>query len=281
MFSPAAGVFLLIRCSFIFEHIPYILLKLCYFGATTTFFASIIGILQNDIKKIIAYSTCSQLGYMVFICGLSNYSVSLYHLSNHAFFKALLFLCAGTIIHSLADEQDLRRFGGLSLILPYTYSCMLIGSLALMGFPFLSGFYSKDAILEIAATRYNVANHFVFWLGTISAFCTSFYSIRLLFLVFLTKTNLFFISLQRSHDAPILIAFVLGCLVTGSIFFGYFLKDYFIGIGTVFFKDSIFFLPKNFSLIDSEFCPYFIKLLPTFFSLSGGFLAAAFYFKFY
>jgi len=144
-----AGVFLIIRCSPIFEYIPNILLIIALIGSLTSFFASIIGLFQNDLKKIIAYSTCSQLGYMIFACGASAYQLSLFHLINHAFFKALLFLGSGIIIHGLNNEQDLRKMGGLIKLFPYTYTSMLIGSLALGGFPFLSAFYSKDLILEV------------------------------------------------------------------------------------------------------------------------------------
>jgi proton-translocating NADH-quinone oxidoreductase chain L len=143
-----AGVFLLIRSSPILEFAPNALIIVVIIGALTALFAATVGLVQNDIKKVIAYSTCSQLGYMVFACGLSNYSVSLFHLFNHGFFKALLFLSAGAVIHAMADEQDMRKLGGLIRSLPFTYSMMLIGSLSLMGFPFLTGFYSKDAILE-------------------------------------------------------------------------------------------------------------------------------------
>jgi NADH-ubiquinone oxidoreductase chain 5 len=145
-----AGVFLIIRCSPLFEYAPAVLSFITFTGAITAFFGATVGVVQNDIKKIIAYSTCSQLGYMVFACGLSGYSVSLFHLLNHGFFKALLFLSAGSVIHSLSGEQDIRRMGGLSKLLPFTYISFLIGSLALIGFPFFSGFYSKDLILEIA-----------------------------------------------------------------------------------------------------------------------------------
>jgi NADH-ubiquinone oxidoreductase chain 5 len=132
----------------------------CFFGATTAFFAATTGLLQNDLKKVIAYSTCSQLGYMVFACGLSSYSVSLFHLANHAFFKALLFLSAGSVIHAMSDEQDMRKLGGLVKLLPFTYVMMVIGSLALAGFPFLSGFYSKDVILEVAYAKYSISGNF-------------------------------------------------------------------------------------------------------------------------
>lgn len=157
-----AGVFLIIRCSPLFECVPSVLLGITFVGATTAFMAGTAGLLQNDLKKVIAYSTCSQLGYMVFACGLSSYAVSLFHLSNHAFFKALLFLSAGAVIHSLSSEQDLRRCGGLLRRLPLTYAMFLIGSLALMGFPFLTGFYSKDLVLEIAASTITIPGTFAY-----------------------------------------------------------------------------------------------------------------------
>jgi NADH-ubiquinone oxidoreductase chain 5 len=149
-----AGVFLLIRCSPFFEFAPDILVIVTLVGALTAFFAATSGLVQFDLKKVVAYSTCSQLGYMVFACGLSCYSVSLFHLYNHAFFKALLFLSCGSVIHALHDEQDMRKMGGLISILPLTSVMFLIGSLALMGFPFLTGFYSKDVIIEVAYAKY-------------------------------------------------------------------------------------------------------------------------------
>jgi NADH-ubiquinone oxidoreductase chain 5 len=157
-----AGVFLIIRCSPLFEAVPVVLLIITCVGAGTTFMAATSGLMQNDIKKIIAYSTCSQLGYMVFACGLSGYATSFFHLTNHAFFKALLFLSAGAVIHALSGEQDLRRMGGLVTLLPYTYIMFLIGSLALMGFPFLTGFYSKDIVLEIAAGTRSLPGTFAY-----------------------------------------------------------------------------------------------------------------------
>jgi NADH-ubiquinone oxidoreductase chain 5 len=149
-----AGVFLLIRCSNIIEYSSTALILIVIIGALTAFFAATVGVVQNDIKKVIAYSTCSQLGYMVFACGISNYSTSLFHLMNHGFFKALLFLSAGSVIHAMADEQDFRKLGSLITAIPFTYSMIVIGSLSLMGFPFLTGFYSKDAILELAYSKY-------------------------------------------------------------------------------------------------------------------------------
>lgn len=175
-----AGVFLLIRVSPLIEYSPNGLFSITLIGVITAFFSATIGLVQNDLKKIIAYSTCSQLGYMVFICGLSNYSLSLFHLFNHAFFKALLFLSAGAVIHAMCDEQDIRKYGGLNKLLPFSYTCILIGSLSLMGVPFLTGFYSKDLIIEIAYSSYIFNNYFVYWLSVMTAFFTSIYSIRLI-----------------------------------------------------------------------------------------------------
>ncbi|KAI5409131.1 NADH dehydrogenase subunit 5 [Lathyrus oleraceus] len=152
-----AGVFMIARCSPLFEYPPTALIVITSAGATTSFLAATTGILQNDLKRVIAYSTCSQLGYMIFACGISNYSVSVFHLMNHAFFKALLFLSAGSVIHAMSDEQDMRKMGGLASSFPFTYAMMLMGSLSLIGFPFLTGFYSKDVILELAYTKYTIS----------------------------------------------------------------------------------------------------------------------------
>jgi len=180
-----AGVFLIIKCSFLFEHSPSVLFIVTIIGSLTAFFASSVGLVQNDLKRVIAYSTCSQLGYMVFACGLSNYSIALFHLANHALFKALLFLSAGSIIHGLMDEQDMRKMGSLIKTFPIAYVMIFIGSLALTGIPFFTGFYSKDAILEIAFARYDFMGSFAYFLGCSAALCTAFYSCRLIFLVFI------------------------------------------------------------------------------------------------
>jgi len=195
-----AGVFLVVRCSYIFEYSPFTLNFIVVIGSLTAFFASTTGLFQNDIKKVIAYSTCSQLGYMVFACGLSSYEVGMFHLSNHAFFKALLFLGAGSIIHALADEQDMRKMGGLKNLLPFSYAIMIVGSLALIGFPFLAGFYSKDVILEISYASQTISGHFAMVLGVLAAFCTAFYSTRLLYLVFLSNPNSSKIQTISAHE---------------------------------------------------------------------------------
>jgi len=268
-----AGVFLIIRCSLMFEYAPDILILITIFGALTSFFAATTGLVQNDLKKVIAYSTCSQLGYMMFACGLSHYTVSLFHLANHAFFKALLFLSAGAVIHALSDEQDMRKMGGLIHLLPFTYTMMLIGSMALMGFPFLTGFYSKDVILEIAYTKYSIHSCFAYWLGTISAFFTAYYSWRLLYLTFLSRPNGYRSVLFNAHEPDLRMSIPLGILAFGSIFFGYLTRDLFIGLGTDFFGNAVFTHPRNLVMIDAEFIPHTIKLIPVIFSLSGGFLA--------
>ncbi len=269
-----AGVFLIIRCSPIFQYSPNVLVLMTIIGALTAFLAATIGAFQNDLKKVIAYSTCSQLGYMIFGCGLSSYNISLFHLSNHAFFKALLFLSAGAVIHALNDEQDMRRMGGLVKIMPFTYSMFLIGSLALMGFPFLSGYYSKDLLLEVAFGSFTMSGHFAYWLGVMAAFFTSFYSFRLLYLTFYTKPNSYRVIFKNVHEVSYWMAIPLGCLCLGSIFIGYLTRDMMVGLGTNFWNGAIHTSVVTATiLIDSECLPIKIKLLPTVVSLSGALLA--------
>jgi len=264
-----AGVFLLARSSPLLEYAPTALSLITIVGAMTAFFAATTGLLQNDLKKVIAYSTCSQLGYMIFACGLSAYSVAIFHLANHAFFKALLFLSAGSVIHAMADEQDMRRMGGLVRLLPFTYAMIFIGSLALMGFPFLTGFYSKDVILEVAYAHYTLPGHFAHWLGSLAAFFTAFYSIRLLHLTFLSMPAGYRKIMEGAHDAPLPMALPLLILSFGSIFVGYLTKDMIIGVGTDFWSGAIFTHPKNLTLLEAEFIPHSIKLLPVIFSIGG------------
>jgi NADH-ubiquinone oxidoreductase chain 5 len=272
-----AGVFLLARSSFIYEHIPNVLGFITIIGALTSFFASTTGLLQNDLKRVVAYSTCSQLGYMVFACGLSNYSVGIFHLTNHAFFKALLFLSAGSVIHAISDEQDMRKMGGLKPLVPFTYSMMTIGSLALMGFPFLTGFYSKDLILEIAYGKYTLSGYFSYCLGTMGAFFTAFYSVRLLYLTFLSKPTGHRKVICYAYDSGINITFALGCLALPSIFIGYLSKDMFVGVGNNFFGTAIFVNMQNMNLFDAEFTSLFYKTLPVNLSLFGFFSAFVLY----
>jgi NADH-ubiquinone oxidoreductase chain 5 len=268
-----AGVFLIVRCSFLFELSSFTLNVILIVGSVTTFFSSTVGLFQNDIKKIIAYSTCSQLGYMIFACGLSSYDVAMFHLSNHAFFKALLFLSAGAVIHAVGNEQDIRKFGGLRLKLPLTYSVMLIGSLALMGFPFLSGFYSKDLILELAYSKYTVYGHFSYVLGTLSVFSTSFYSIRLLYLVFLAEPNGTRETILLSHEPQLKMLLPLCLLCFLSVFIGFLTKDLFVGFGSSFWNNSIFILPANNLFVDIEFISILFKTLPLILSFLGAYAA--------
>jgi NADH-ubiquinone oxidoreductase chain 5 len=268
-----AGVFLLARCSPIFEFAQNTLAAVTFFGAVTAFFASVTGLLQNDLKKVIAYSTCSQLGYMVFACGVSNYPVGIFHLVNHAFFKALLFLSAGSVIHGIFDEQDMRKMGGLRKILPFTYSMMIIGSFSLMGLPFLTGFYSKDLILEVAYAKFTPGSHFAFWLGTLSAFFTAFYSTRLAFLTFLCETNGFKPTIKNSKDSPFFISIPLGVLAFPSIFIGFLAKDMFVGVGSDFWSNALFIHPQNFNLFEADVIPQIFKLLPVILSFLGVFLS--------
>lgn len=249
------------------------LLIIALVGATTTFFAATIGVLQNDLKRIIAFSTISQLGYMVMSIGLSQYSVSLFHTVNHAFFKALLFLSAGQAIHSILDQQDIRRMGGLKNLLPFVYSVMIVGSLSLMAIPFLSGFYSKDLILELAFSRYDFLGTYVYIFGTISAALTAFYSFRLISLVFLTIPNASMNIYSHVHESSISVIIPLSLLSLFSIFFGYIFSDLFVGMGSDFFGNSIFTHPNNINLIEAESSlPLYIKLLPLILSILGGYL---------
>ncbi len=268
-----AGVFLVIRCSYIFEYSPVGLSFVTVVGAMTAFFAATTGLFQNDMKRVIAYSTCSQLGYMVFACGLSSYEVGIFHLSNHAFFKALLFLGAGSVIHAMSDEQDMRKMGGLKNLLPFTYAIMLIGSLALIGFPFLAGFYSKDVILEVSASTYTTIGQFAFVLGILAAFCTAFYSTRLLYLVFLANPNGNKNVTLHAHEGSWRMTLPLFLLSIFSVTIGYLSKDMFIGFGTNFWGTSIFINPVNYTMTDIEFLDIQYKLLPLIVGLLGVYLA--------
>lgn len=268
-----AGVFLLARCSPLFEYAPKALEIVCIVGAATAFFAATTALVQSDLKRVIAYSTCSQLGYRVFAAGLSSYSVAVFHLSNHAFFKALLFLAAGSVIHAMGDEQDRRRRGGLVRVLPLTYAAIFIGSIALMGFPFLTGFYSKDVILEIAYGSFTNSGRVAHTLGCLAACCTAYYSTRLLYLTFLAPSNSYRRIREGAHDAPFPRAFPLIVLSIGSIFIGWFSKDRFIGVGTPFWNNALFIHPNNLHRVDAEFLPSYIKLGPVIASILSTFVA--------
>ncbi len=238
-----AGVFLVVRCSPIFEYSQVALNLVTIVGMITAIFAASVALVQNDIKKIVAYSTCSQLGYMFFAAGVGAYHVAMFHLFTHAFFKALLFLGAGSIIHALKDEQDLRNMGGIRKKLPFTYIFMLVGTLALTGFPFLSGFYSKDAIIEFAYLKNTVLGNYAATIGITTAFLTSIYSWRLFFKTFHGDYNNKKISINEVNESPLVMIFPLVFLAIGSIFSGFFFKDIFIGHNSNnFWQTSIFFL---------------------------------------
>ena len=255
-----AGVFLVARCSPIFEYSPFVLNIIVLVGATTAFFAGTIGLVQNDIKRVIAYSTCSQLGYMFFAAGLGAYHIAIFHLFTHAFFKALLFLGAGSVIHAFNDEQDMRNMGGVWKKIPYTYSLMIIGTLALTGFPFLSGFFSKDAIIETAYSSTSFFAGYAVTIGVLTAFMTSLYSWRLIFMTFHGTYNNKNISLSKVHESPAVMLVPLLFLALGAIFAGYAFKDYFIGSQFIqFWNSSIFFL-KEFVLLHPPL--WFLLLTP-------------------
>lgn len=264
-----AGVFLVIRCSPLFEYAPYILNLMVFFGAFTAIFSALCGVVENDIKKVIAYSTCSQLGYMFFICGLSGYNVGLFHLFNHAFFKALLFLSAGVIIHSVSNEQNLMRMGALSGVLPFTFSSMFIGLLSLNAFPYTSGFYSKEVILSSAFVSFGSFGSFAYLFGVLGSFLTAFYSYRLFFYIFISENNFHKSVILNVQEENIILCIPLFILAFFSIFSGYLFKDLFIGFGSTFFDYSIFILPSNLKIVDAEFLPGYIKVIPLIFSFAG------------
>jgi len=272
-----AGVFLISRSSPIFEFVGGLLEIIAFIGSITAFFAASIGLVQNDLKKVIAYSTCSQLGYMIFACGLSNYSVGIFHLANHAFFKALLFLGAGSVIHSVSDEQDIRKMGGLKQLIPFTYSMMVVGSLALVGFPFLAGFYSKDLILEAAYVKYTSISHFSYYLGSMGALLTSFYSTRLIYLTFISKPNGNKSVIIFASDSSYKICLTLFFLAFPSLFIGFFIKEIFVGFGSDFWGNAIFIKPENMNFFDAELIDNEVKIFPVQMSLSGILLAFFFY----
>ena len=263
-----AGVYLLLRISNFLLSAPNIMLLIAFWGALTAFFASSVGAFQNDIKKIIAYSTCSQLGYMVASCGLYNFGGSFFHLFNHAFFKAILFLGAGSVIHALLDEQDLRKYGFLINFLPFTYITMFVGSCSLIGFPFLSGFYSKDVLINWSFSDFSIISSFVYWLLTLSVFFTSFYSTKLLNLTFFSRNPRFSFSLLTSiNESDFRFKTPLFFLAFFSIFSGFIFFDLFIGYGNDVLNIAI--STENNNYFDLEYLNQFRKFVPLFFVFFG------------
>ena len=238
-----AGVFLVVRCSPLFEYSQTALNVVASVGMLTAFFAATVALVQNDIKKIVAYSTCSQLGYMFFAAGVGAYHVAIFHLFTHAFFKALLFLGAGCVIHSFNDEQDIRLMGGVWKKIPYTYALMIIGTLALTGFPFLSGYYSKEAIIEFAYLKDSTIGYYAVTVGVITAMLTAIYSWRLIFKTFHGKYNNKENNLSSLHESPLIMLLPSCLLAIGAILTGVLFKEMFIGHdSSEFWSNSILFL---------------------------------------
>ena len=262
-----AGVFLVVRCSPIYEYSELALNVVTVVGMSTAFFAASVALVQTDIKKIIAYSTCSQLGYMFFAAGVGAYNVAMFHLFTHAFFKALLFLGSGSVIHAFKDEQNINNMGGVWKKLPYTYTLMIVGTLALTGFPLLSGFYSKDAIIEFAYLSGTTSGYYAAGIGIITAFLTSIYSWRLIFKTFHGPYNNKEIRIEETHESPLVMLIPLLILSIGAIFAGFIFKELFIGSEGInnFWRESIFFLEP----LSTDHPPlWFLTLTPTLVILS-------------
>ncbi len=273
-----AGVFLMARMSPILEYAPGALGFIAFMGASTCLFAATIGCVQNDIKRIIAYSTCSQLGYMFIAAGVGAYQASIFHLFTHAFFKALLFLGAGSVIHAMSDEQDIRNMGGIWRKIPVTYAVMWIGSLALAGIPIFAGYYSKDAILEAAFARHSAVGMYGFLCGTIAAFLTAFYSWRLLILTFHGTSRASPETLDHVHESPPVMLVPLIVLAIGAVVAGFAFEGSFIGEGWLeFWRGSIVNAPSNSVLDDMHHVPGIISLLPTIVGVLGIALAYVMY----
>jgi NADH-quinone oxidoreductase subunit L len=265
-----AGVYMVARLSPMFEYAPGALGLVGVIGGTTCMFAATIGMAQNDIKRVIAYSTCSQLGYMFFAAGVSAYQAGMFHLFTHAFFKALLFLCAGSVIHAMSGEQDMRRMGGLWKKIPITYVLMWIGSLALAGIPIFAGYYSKDAILAAAWASGTAVGRYSFCLGTFTAFLTAFYSWRLLILTFHGESRADHETQHHIHESPWVMLLPLFVLAAGAIFAGMLADHFFVGEGRVeFWKKAILVLPAHDSIAASEHNGGLIDSLPLVGGLAG------------
>ncbi|MFM2129349.1 MAG: hypothetical protein RL477_895, partial [Pseudomonadota bacterium] len=258
-----AGVFMVCRLSPMFEASETALMVVTVVGATTAFFAATVGLVQNDIKRVIAYSTCSQLGYMFFAAGVSAYSAAMFHLTTHAFFKALLFLGAGSVIHAMSGEQDMRRMGGIWRKIPVTYAYMWIGSLALAGVPFFAGYFSKDLIIEAAFAAKSPVGQYAFWMGTIAAALTAFYSWRLLFMTFHGESRADHDVLHHVHESPLSMTGPMALLAAGAMFSGAALAGLFVGEhSAAFWGKSIFVAANHTALADAHNVPAWVKLLP-------------------
>jgi len=274
-----AGVFMVARLSPLFDLAPHAQTFVTFIGATTAFFAATIGLVQNDIKRIIAYSTCSQLGYMFVAMGTGAYSIGMFHLFTHAFFKALLFLGSGSVIIAMHHEQDIRHMGGLKDRIPFTYWTMVIGTLALTGFPLTAGYFSKDAIIEAAYAGHNPMALYAFWATAIGAALTAFYSWRLIFMTF-HGSPYDHHHYQAAHESPLVMLIPLGFLAAGSIFSGFPFQELFVGPDVKqFFGDSLKFAPDNHIFEDMHHIPYLVSVLPTLMMAAGFVVAWEFYLR--
>ena len=272
-----AGVFMVARLSPLFELAPNAQAVVMFVGATTAFFAATVGLVQNDIKRIVAYSTCSQLGYMFVAMGAGAYSVGMFHLFTHAFFKALLFLGSGSVIYAMHHEQDIRNMGGLWRKIPYTFFVMCIGTLALTGFPFFAGYFSKDAIIESAYAAHNPFSTYAYLLTVAAAGLTSFYSWRLIFKTFFGEPH-DQEHYEAAHESPLWMLVPIGVLAAGSIFSGFPFKPFFAGHGVEeFFRDSVKMNPHI--LEDMENMPHLLGFLPTVMMALGLFVSYVFYIR--
>ena len=273
-----AGIFLVARCSPLFEMSQSILSFIIVVGASTAFFAATVALVQNDIKRIVAYSTCSQLGYMFVALGSGAYQIAIFHLFTHAFFKALLFLGSGSVIHAVSDEQDIRKMGGLYKLIPLTWIVMLIGTLGLTGAPLMSGYYSKDGIIEAAFVSQTEGHFYAFYLLVISALLTSFYSWRLIFLTFNGKSNISTEIFSKIHESPKVMLFPLIILSMLTIFSGVYFADYFMSHDYQYLWQSSIYLSENNHVIESiHHVPKWVKYSPLVMMILGLIIASIFY----
>ncbi len=275
-----AGIFMVARLSPIFEYSDIALNVVTIVGASTAIFAATVACTQNDIKRVIAYSTCSQLGYMFFACGVSAYSAGIFHLMTHAFFKALLFLGAGSVIHAMSDEQDMRKMGGIWKLIPVTYALMWIGNLALAGIPPFAGYFSKDIVLEAAWAAHTGVGQYAFWLGILAAFLTAFYSWRLLFMTFHGAPRADERVMAHVHESPKVMIIPLFVLATGAVLAGLVGFSSFVGEAAVeFWGNAILVLDSHPALENAHHVPAWVKYMPLVVGILGISLAYFLYIK--
>lgn len=273
-----AGVYLILRSAPLLEYGPTALIVIVWVGAITAFFAATCGLVMTDVKRVIAYSTCSQLGYIFIAVGLSQYGAAIYHLVTHAVFKALLFIAAGTVIHAMNDGQDIRKLGGVVSFIPLTYAAILVGTLSLVAVPGMTGFWSKDHILELAAGTYTLSGSVVYVLGTLTAGLTSFYSFRLMCYVFFTTPAASVTSYNNTHDASVLLSSPMIFLAFIAIIGGYIAKDLWLGIGTDYISAVFHTYPQSIVQVEAEFGVHtLVKLLPAIATFTAAVLAIYIY----